>query len=43
LNRHFAGSAVDPETIAIAQRYVDGQISIDGLTAAIEARSTDVS
>jgi hypothetical protein len=36
------GSDVDPETIAIAQRYVDGEITIDELTAAIEARSTDV-
>jgi hypothetical protein len=32
-----------PETVAIAQRYVDGEITIDELTAAIEVRSTDVS
>jgi hypothetical protein len=40
---HLEGSNVDPETMAIAQRYVDGAITIDELTAAIEARSTDVS
>jgi hypothetical protein len=40
---HLEGSNVDPETMAIAQRYVDGEITIDELTAAIEARSTDVS
>jgi hypothetical protein len=40
---HLEGSNVDPETIAIAQRYVDGEITIDELTAAIEARSMDVS
>jgi hypothetical protein len=40
---HFQGSDVDPERMAIAQRYVDGEILIDELTAAIEARSTDVS
>jgi hypothetical protein len=28
--------------MAIAQRYVDGEITIDELTAAIKARSTDV-
>jgi hypothetical protein len=39
---HLEGSDVDPETMAIAQRYVDGEITIDELTAAIEARSTDV-
>jgi hypothetical protein len=26
---HVAGSVVDPETMAIAQRYVDGEISSD--------------
>ena len=40
---HLEGSNVDPETMAIAQRYVDGEITINELTAAIEARSTDVS
>jgi Antitoxin VbhA len=39
---HLSGSDVDPETMAIAQRYVDGEITIDELTAAIKARSTDV-
>ena len=39
---HLEGSDVDPETMAIAQRYVDGEIKIDELMAAIEARSTDV-
>jgi hypothetical protein len=39
---HLEGSDVDPETMAIAQRYVDGEITIDELTAAIKARSTDV-
>jgi hypothetical protein len=29
--------------MAITQRYVDGEITIDELTAAIEARSTDAS
>ena len=40
---HVEGSDVDPEGMAIAQRYVDGEILIDELTAAIEARSTDAS
>ena len=40
---HLEGSNVDPETMAIVQRYVDGEITIEELTAAIEARSTDVS
>jgi hypothetical protein len=40
---HLEGSNIDPETIAIAQRYVDGEITIDELAAAIEARATDVS
>jgi hypothetical protein len=39
---HLEGSDVDPETMAIAQRYVDGEITIDELMAAIKARSTDV-
>jgi hypothetical protein len=39
---HLSGSDVDPETLAIAQRYVDGEITIDELTAAIKAHSTDV-
>jgi Antitoxin VbhA len=30
-------SNIDPETIAIAQRYVDGELTIDELAAAIEA------
>jgi hypothetical protein len=38
---HLEGSDVDPKTMAIAQRYVDGE-TIDELRAAIEARSTDV-
>jgi hypothetical protein len=40
---HVQGSDVDPERMANAQRYVDGEISIDELTAAIGARSTDAS
>jgi hypothetical protein len=40
---HLEGSDVDPETMAIAQRYVDGEITIDELRAVIEARSRDVS
>jgi hypothetical protein len=40
---HVAGSDVDPETMAIGQRYVDGEISSDELTAAIGARLKDVS
>jgi hypothetical protein len=41
---HVDGLDVDPqEAFAIAQRYVDGEITIDELTAAIEARSMDVS
>jgi hypothetical protein len=44
LNRcHLEGSDVDLQIMAIAQRYVDGEITIDELMAAIEARSTDVS
>jgi len=39
---HLEGSDVDLQIMAIAQRYVDGEISIDELMAAIEARSTDV-
>jgi hypothetical protein len=40
-SRHLEGSDVDPEMMAIAQRYVDGEI--DELKAAIEARSRGVS
>jgi hypothetical protein len=40
---HLEGSDVDVRTMLIAQRYVDGEITIDKPTAAIEARSTDVS
>jgi hypothetical protein len=40
---HLEGSDVDSERMAIAQGYVDGEILTDELTAAIEARSTDVS
>ena len=40
---HLEGSDVDLQIMAIAQRYVDGEILIDELTAAIEERSTDVS
>jgi Antitoxin VbhA len=39
---HLEGSDVDLQIMAIAQRYVDGEISIDELMVAIEARSTDV-
>jgi hypothetical protein len=39
LNHCILGSDVDIQTMAIAQRYVDGEITIDELTAAIEARS----
>jgi hypothetical protein len=40
---HLEGSDIDAETMAIVQRYVDGEITLDELTAAIETRSTDVS
>ena len=40
---HLEGSDIDAETMAIAQRYVDGEITLDALTAAIETRSRDVS
>ena len=40
---HLEGSDIDAETMAIAQRYVDGEITLDELTAAIETRSRDVS
>ena len=39
---HLEESDVDLQIMAIAQRYVDGEISIDELMVAIEARSTDV-
>ncbi len=32
---HLEGSDVDSETMAIAQRYVDGEITIDELTTAM--------
>ena len=34
-SRHLAGSDVDAQTMAIAQRYVDGEITIDELTTAM--------
>jgi len=40
---HLEGSDVDLQIMAIAQRYVNGEITMDELMAAIEARSTDVS
>jgi hypothetical protein len=40
---HLEGSNIDPETMAIAQRYVDGELTIDELAAAIEALLTDAS
>ena len=40
---HLEGSDIDAETMAIAQRYVDGEITLDELTAAIETRSRDES
>jgi hypothetical protein len=39
---HTDGLDVDPEALAIAQLYVDGEISVDNMTAAIMALSTDV-
>ncbi len=39
---HIDGLDVDPQrALAIAQRYVDGEISVDELTGAIIALSTD--
>jgi hypothetical protein len=32
---HMGGSDVDPQDLAIAQRYVDGEISAAAMTAAI--------
>jgi hypothetical protein len=36
---HIDGLDVHPEALAIAQRYVDGEISVDNMTAAIMALS----
>jgi hypothetical protein len=38
---HIDGLDVDPEALAIGQQYVDGEISVDKMTAAIVALSTD--
>jgi hypothetical protein len=32
---HMDGLDVEPEALAIAQRYVDGEISVDKMTAAM--------
>jgi hypothetical protein len=37
---HSDGLDVDPRALAIAQRYVDGEIPVDTMTAAIMALST---
>ena len=38
---HIDGLDLDPEALAIGQQYVDGEISVDKMTAAIVALSTD--